>query len=473
MQRPDGSGAWINGLSKVRRIPYRLPEAVAAAKRGKSLFVVEGEQKVEDLRELGLEATCNPGGAGKWLDAYTDLFDGVSSVGILADNDEPGRRHADQVAASFHRHGVRDIRVHWFADLEEKGDVSDWLAAQMLDLAARVSKGQPMPDGSASDGPGLAIILSAEDDPASIIRPRLETLGAILERVFFVEIPSEDGTCRPPLIRPADIRQIEKVVGEVTTQTESVKLIVVDPLVAFLPHDVNANHDQEVRRALVELKSLAERTGAAVVAVRHLRKAGTDNALYRGSGSIGIIGAARAGLLIAKDPDDPEGNRRVLAATKMNLAPLSGSHAFRLLGDNETSHPCVFWEGRITHTAEELLAPPRSDDELSALEEAHNFLQDTLAKGPRPAVEVMREARDIGVSIATLRRAKKILGVKARKRGKPGERRQLWEWELAPHVIADIAQRVTQKHEPLREEMSIFDEGLAAHPLDLGVAHEA
>jgi RecA-family ATPase len=94
----------------------------------------------------------------------------------------------------------------------------------------------------------------------------------------------------------------------------SAGLVVIDPLVAFLPKNVDANKDQDVRRALAPLAVLAERTGAAVVVVRHLNKGTGGKALYRGGGSIGIIGAARSALLVAKDPQDD--NQRVLAAQK-------------------------------------------------------------------------------------------------------------------------------------------------------------
>ena len=96
---------------------------------------------------------------------------------------------------------------------------------------------------------------------------------------------------------------------------------------------ISANSDQDVRRALAALEKVGERTGAAIVVVRHLNKSVGANPLYRGGGSIGIIGAARCGLLLAPDPDDPE--RRILAATKGNLGQLPPSLAFRLVEDRD------------------------------------------------------------------------------------------------------------------------------------------
>jgi RecA-family ATPase len=106
------------------------------------------------------------------------------------------------------------------------------------------------------------------------------------------------------------------------------KLVIVDPLMAFLSGDVDSHRDQDVRRALALLAKLAEETGAAILVVRHLNKTGGGNPLYRGGGSIGIIGAARSALLVAKHPEDER--RRVLAPLKSNLAEPAPSSMFML-----------------------------------------------------------------------------------------------------------------------------------------------
>ncbi len=105
--------------------------------------------------------------------------------------------------------------------------------------------------------------------------------------------------------------------------------MVIDPLMAFLSGKTDSHKDQDVRRALAPLAAFAERTGAAVLIVRHLNKAAGGNTLYWCGGSIGIIGAARAGLVVAPDPEDPE--RRILAANKHNLSSAAPSLAFRVV----------------------------------------------------------------------------------------------------------------------------------------------
>jgi predicted P-loop ATPase len=131
-RKPDGS--W--GIKGVRRVPYRLPELVAAAS-DHPVFIPEGEKDVDNVRALGLVATCNPGGAGKWKRNYSAFLKGRHCV-ILPDNDAPGRAHADQVIHALN--GVAaSVRRLELPGLGEKGDVSDWIGAggtkaQLLEL---------------------------------------------------------------------------------------------------------------------------------------------------------------------------------------------------------------------------------------------------------------------------------------------------------------------------------------------------
>src|ERR1035437_443326 len=131
--------------------------------------------------------------------------------------------------------------------------------------SARVTRGYPMPgdrDGVIHEPRG-AVLLSAEDDLARTIRPRLDAAGAELDRVAVVALRERDGSTRDPVISAADLRAVE-----VAIRGGHAVRLVVDPLVASLPDEVNANRDHDVRRALALLAALGERTGAAVVAIR-------------------------------------------------------------------------------------------------------------------------------------------------------------------------------------------------------------
>jgi len=127
-RRRDGSGGYIWNLKGVRPVLYRLPEILTAATTNTSIYVVEGEKDVHSLEQLGVVATCNPGGAGKWRDDYSRQLAGARLVAVLPDNDKAGRDHAAKIAASLAQVGVPHVIVE-LSGLPEKGDVSDWFAA--------------------------------------------------------------------------------------------------------------------------------------------------------------------------------------------------------------------------------------------------------------------------------------------------------------------------------------------------------
>ncbi len=133
-QRWDGSaGKYIYGLDGLQPVLYRLPE-IMRADQGEPVFVVEGEKDADRLARAGLVATTSPMGAGKWRAYYADALEG-RKVYVLADNDDTGEEHAQQVAASVP--GARIVRL---PGLPKKGDVSDWLddgntIEQLLELA--------------------------------------------------------------------------------------------------------------------------------------------------------------------------------------------------------------------------------------------------------------------------------------------------------------------------------------------------
>lgn len=189
--------------------------------------------------------------------------------------------------------------------------------------------------------------------------------GADTTRVLALPTVTDHEGERPPQL-PDDLDSIEAAVCQMDAG-----LVVIDPLMAFLNGNVNSFRDQDVRSALAPLAALAERTGAAVVLVRHLNKASGGHAINRGGGSIGLIGAARSGLLVTRDPDDPE--RRILASAKSSLGPAPPALVYRLsAADNGAVR--LLWDDTSTHTAESLLAQPLDSDERTALDGAKDFL---------------------------------------------------------------------------------------------------
>lgn len=301
------------------------------------------------------------------------------------------------------------------------GDPGLGKSTMMLDIAARLTTGTPMPLERDRPPKSKVLILSAEDGLSDTMVPRLIAANADLSMIEARQTVRDDKGERLPEI-PTDLLLLD-----IDIQDLAAKLIIIDPLFAYLGGQTNARNDQDVRRALAPLAAIAERTGAAVVVIRHLNKSLNGNAIYRGGGSIGIIGAARSGLLVAKDPDDPTERRRILASQKCNLAPPPPALAYYMeTAENDTAR--IVWEGITEHTANGLLSGPVDMAEKPALNEACRFLRDMLDNGPKAVTELKREARNAGISDITLRRAKDMIGAKARKTayGESG----FWVWDL-------------------------------------------
>jgi DNA polymerase I-like protein with 3'-5' exonuclease and polymerase domains len=294
------------------------------------------------------------------------------------------------------------------------GDPDNGKSVLTTDLAARVTTGRPMPYGLGKTFPQAGVvILSAEDGVGDTIRPRFDAAGGDPNKV--VILGNDD-----PFAIPEDLPILERAIERVDA-----KLIVIDPIMAFLGENINSNSDKDVRSALKPLKQLAERSGAAVVIVRHLNKTPGGNVLYRGGGSIGIIGAARSGLVVGPHPTD-EG-LRVLASQKHNLSTPPESLAYQVTSAPNNPHAAVIvYKGVTEMNAKDILKPQLEEQERSALDEAKDFLREVLAAGERPAADVKSEAESVGVAWGTLKRAKVALGVNPVKRG------TVWYWSLPP-----------------------------------------
>jgi RecA-family ATPase len=291
------------------------------------------------------------------------------------------------------------------------------------DLAARVSTGREMPDGEKGDldGPAGVVLLSAEDGLADTIRPRLHAAGADCTRIAaLTHVVDETGLMKAPNV--ANLDEIEKAIA-----TTEAKLVIIDPVVAYLPGNAKSHNDQDVRRVLAPLAELAERKGVAILMLRHLNKAPGGNPLYRGGGSIAFIGAVRSGLLAAQDPEDETGQRRVIASTKSNLALTSQALAYHVVtADNGAAR--IEWDGLSEHTAAGLLTVLDQEDK-SAVADAVAFLEDLLQDDGCKADDVWSKARQQGISKRTLDRAKSRLSVKSVRCGAVTD--AYWMWVLS------------------------------------------
>jgi len=341
------------------------------------------------------------------VDKSVRLFDAAPSIARPARSDVAP--HVPGVLLSEVQ--PEHVKWMWSGRLAERkitvldGDPGVGKSSITLDLAARITRGVAWPDGSRNPGGGV-VVLAAEDGVADTVRPRFDAAGGDATRVRVITMLSNaEGVERMPTI-PDDLQAVEAAVSDVRA-----RLVIVDPLMAYLGRDTNSYRDQDVRRALTPLAALADRCGFAVLIVRHLTKAPGGTPLYRGGGSIGIIGAARIALLAGRDPHDD--TRCVLLPLKSNLGPSPDGITYQIASATNGASRIV-WGGSTGLRPDEILAQPSSGDERSALDEACDFLRDELADGPVPAKELMGDRRrQAGIAEVTLNRARRQLRVQS------------------------------------------------------------
>jgi hypothetical protein len=296
-----------------------------------------------------------------------------------------------------------------------------------LDLCARLSTGRPWPDRSAGAEPSRAAIFNAEDDPDDTIGPRLQSLGADLDRVLVWR--RQEGA--RPLRLPDQIGPIEDAMVR-----WGARLVVLDPLTAFVAPGAISN-DPAMRAALAPVEVLAARYHCLVILLRHLNKRSGLRACYRGAGSVGVSGLCRTCWLAAADPQTA--GHCVLAEIKNSLGPLQPSLAYQIQAD-AAGQPVVCWGGAVSVTGDELVGAGTRKQREAPGDRARALLVDLLASGPRLLSDIWAEAQKARLSETTLRRAGDELGIRSRRFWRDG-RVQSW-WLLPGQEVPETPEGV-------------------------------
>ena len=282
-----------------------------------------------------------------------------------------------------------------------QGDPGEGKTTFVLAMIAALTKGEALPEREPLD-PVNILYQTAEDGLADTIRPRLDALGADCSRVLVI-----DESKRELSLSDERIRQAMEETGA--------KLLVLDPLQAYLGAEVDMHRANEVRPILKRLGSVAEQMGCAVVLIRHLNKMQGQKSGHRGMGSVDFQAAARSVLLVGRTKEDPQ--LRIVVPDKSSLAPEGESIAFAL--DPEQGFQ---WKGYCAYNAEELLGGSTKQVQTKTMQ-AEETLRNLLDK-PAPAEEILRRITAVGISERTLMTAKKNLGILSEKRGAQ------WFWRL-------------------------------------------
>ena len=268
-----------------------------------------------------------------------------------------------------------------------QGDPGDGKTTMVLNLAAKLSKGEALDENMKVTEPVNVIYQTAEDGMGDTIKPRLVEAGADLSRVMVIDDTEEALTLSDDRIEKA-IRQ------------NQVRLLIIDPVQAFIGADVDMNRANEVRPVFRKLGMIAEKTGCAIVLIGHLNKSSGTQSTYRGLGSIDIMAAVRSLLFIGKVKKDP--TTRVLIHEKSSLAPPGETMAFKL-GDEEGFR----WVGAYEISADDLLDGKEGKPTETKLQRGTKLIYELLADGNAVTIrELDEKAKSQGISQRTMREAR-------------------------------------------------------------------
>ena len=283
-----------------------------------------------------------------------------------------------------------------------QGDPGDGKTTMVLNLAAKLSKGEALDENMKVTEPVNVIYQTAEDGLADTVKPRLELAGADCERIIVIDESDKS------------LSMVDERLEEAIVRTGA-RLLILDPIQAYLGGGMDMNRANEARDMTKKLGALAEKTKCAIILIGHMNKASGNKAAYRGMGSIDFFAVARSVLLVGRV--EGESNTRAVVQIKNNLAAFGHPKAFALSEDG------VKWLGDYEITVDEVLGGIKP--KANKMEQAKQMLRE-LAETQSAVLsnEIFDRANELGISKRTLENAKKELGVQTRKIN------NAWYWEL-------------------------------------------
>jgi putative DNA primase/helicase len=294
-----------------------------------------------------------------------------------------------------------------------------------LSFAAMITSGGRWPDGAGAE-PGDVLMWSGEDDIADTLMPRFLVAGGNRDRIHFIAGRTKEGRKRP--FDPAT--DMETLIGT-ARKLPNLAMLIIDPVVSAVRGDSHKN--SETRLGLQPVVDFAAELGCVALGISHLSKNTSGREpLERVTGSIAFGAVARGVMLTVKSADQSAPRRLVRA--KSNLGPSDGGFEYGLFSAPVPGHDFnnqrVDWGNTLEGTARSLMEIEEPDTAAGAREEAKKFLLEQLKGGAVPVRDLEQAAKAHGHAWITVKRAKREIGVLARKRGKG--RKAGWRWELPP-----------------------------------------
>lgn len=398
-----GGEDYIDSLCNACTGPELLASYCASIRElAEARRIAEGAQRVLALAASDILDTPSLLEAAKTLSAYAEASP-YSRNGKAHDPSIPSCSVTDQPVNWLWKNRIAAGMLHLLA-----GEAGTGKSAATLDLAARVSAGKAWPTESiATRTPRDVLLISAEDDHARTVGPRLSVAGADRSRIHFIQDIQIAGKTRSLSI----IDHTAYIASAI--RAHNCALCIIDPVSSFLgsaEKQVDSHSNTDIRDALMPLHSMAAETHCAILLVTHLNK-GQGKAIHRVIGSVAFVALCRVAFVAVKDRENP--CRRLWLPIKNNLAEDRTGFAYSLSGapTDLGDIVAVTWEtDPIDDDADEAVEITHRGKQPDASNAALAYLQDALKAGALYSVDVI-DGRPDGVSSRTLKRAKQELGV--------------------------------------------------------------
>lgn len=287
-----------------------------------------------------------------------------------------------------------------------QGDPGEGKSTLILNIAALLSTGQPMPDGTPIDKPQTIIYQCAEDSVEDTIKPRLMMAGADCDKVAFIIEDDESLTLTDDRIENA-------------IKDTGARLFILDPIQAFIPPDSDMLSATKMRGTMRKLASVAEKYQCAIVLIGHMNKAAAGKNMYRGLGSIDIAAIARSILMVSRDEANPQ--IRYVFPIKSSLAPEGSAIGFRIGSDSK-----IEWIGKCDINTKRF--EEDCEIKLSKTELAKRYILELLGEGEMLGRNVYAKLAELDIKSRTVENAKKELGIVTYRKG------NAWYWKLPRSV---------------------------------------
>lgn len=283
-----------------------------------------------------------------------------------------------------------------------QGDPGEGKSTFIIRVAAALTKGEDLPGYSTSGKPITVIYQCSEDGLSDTVKPRLMEAGADCSRVVYI------------VEEEAPLTLDDDRIADAIEQTGA-KLMIIDPIQAFMGQDIDWNNAVKIRRVLKNLSDTAQKYDCAVVMVGHMNKSTGGKNLYRGLGSIDIAAIARSVLMISRDKEEPW--KRYMYPVKSSLAPEGNPICFAL-GESGGFR----WIGECEINIDELLQ--QNTCNIAKKETAEEYLRNLLLGNDVQSSVIFEKLNVMGISHRTVQAAKKEMGIQSYRKG------NAWYWHL-------------------------------------------